>query len=269
MNKIWIVWMIAIIMCNVLEAQQKIDYSKTKSLHVIATSHLDTQWQWTIQNTINEYIPKTLKGNFALFEKFPGYNFSFEGAIRYMFVKEYFPNDYLKLKKYISDGWWHIAGSSLDAGDVNIPSPEAITRSILYAQDFFQKEFNKKSRDLFLPDCFGFGYALPTIASSCGLKGFSTQKLGWGSSIPFAIGAWQGVDGSKILAELTPGSYLSHITSDLSNNQDWIDQTDTLGLKSNTYRVAPGSPTGIVSVTSKLTYVVCARAPGGKTIVEL
>ncbi len=235
MKKIWIVWIIAIIMCNVLDAQQKIDYSKTKSLHVIATSHLDTQWQWTIQNTINEYIPKTLKGNFALFEKFPGYNFSFEGAIRYMFVKEYFPNDYLKLKKYISDGRWNIAGSSLDAGDVNIPSPEAVTRSILYAQDFYQKEFNKKSRDLFLPDCFGFGYALPTIASSCGLKGFSTQKLGWGSSIPFGIGAWQGVDGSKILAELTPGSYLSHITGDLSNNQDWIDQADSLGVKSNTY----------------------------------
>jgi len=237
MKKFRIVFFLGILFCNIIKAQEKIDYSQTRTLHVIASSHLDTQWQWTIQNTINEYIPKTVLGNFALFEKFPDYRFSFEGAIKYMFIKEYYPLDYLKLKKYISEGRWNIAGSSLDAGDVNIPSPEAITRSILYGQSFYQKEFSKKSRDIFLPDCFGFGYALPTIAASCGLRGFSTTKLEWGCivGIPFDIGSWQGVDGSKILAVLTPGSYLTHITEDLSNKQTLIEKTDTLGKKSNTY----------------------------------
>src|SRR5271157_1311939 len=52
-------------------------------VYVVATSHLDTQWRWTIQDTINDFLPDTLRGNFALFEKYPGYVFSFEGAFRY------------------------------------------------------------------------------------------------------------------------------------------------------------------------------------------
>ena len=98
MKKFRIVFFLGILFCNIIKAQEKIDYSQTRTLHVIASSHLDTQWQWTIQNTINEYIPKTVLGNFALFEKFPDYRFSFEGAIKYMFIKEYYPLDYLKLK---------------------------------------------------------------------------------------------------------------------------------------------------------------------------
>ena len=29
-----------------------------------------------------------------------------------------------------------------------------------------KQEFGKTSRDMFLPDCFGFGYALPSIAAT-------------------------------------------------------------------------------------------------------
>ncbi len=213
------------------------DYSKGKTLHVIGTAHFDTQWLWTIQTSINEYIPATMHDNFKLFEKYPDYNFSFEGAVKYMLMKEYYPADFLKVKDYVKLGRWNVCGSSLDAGDVNIPSPEAITRSILLGQNFYRKEFGKTSRDIFLPDCFGFGYALPSIAIHCGLKGFSTQKLTWGSAfgIPFDIGAWQGVDGSKILAALNPGDYNGKINNDLSNDKNWITSIDNTGKKSGQY----------------------------------
>ena len=36
---------------------------------------------------IKEYIPKTLKENFKLFEKYPEYKFSFEGSYRYELIK--------------------------------------------------------------------------------------------------------------------------------------------------------------------------------------
>jgi len=61
-----------------------------------------------------------------------------------MFIKEYYPLDYLKLKKYISEGRWNIAGSSLDAGDVNIPY-QSDNRSILYGQSFYQKNLVKRA----------------------------------------------------------------------------------------------------------------------------
>ena len=74
--------------------------STTRALHVIGTAHFDTQWQWTIQTSINEYIPSTFNKNFKLFEKYPDYKFSFEGAIKYMLMKEYYPEAYQKMKEY-------------------------------------------------------------------------------------------------------------------------------------------------------------------------
>ena len=213
------------------------DYSKEKVLYVVGTAHLDTQWRWTIQKTIEDYIPKTLLDNFARFEKHPDYVFSFEGAFRYMLAKEYYPEDYERLKKYIAANRWAVCGSSVDAGDSNIPSPESLIRHILYGNGYFRKEFGRTSRDIFLPDCFGFGYVLPTIAAHCGLKGFSTQKLSWGSSVgvPFDIGVWEGVDGASVVAELKPGPYVNIIGSDLSNDKGWLKTIDEQGKQSGLY----------------------------------
>ena len=187
-------------------------------VYVVATSHLDTQWRWTIQDTINDFLPDTLRGNFAMFEKYPGYNFSFEGAFRYMLAKEYVPAEYERLKNYVKAGRWKVAGSWVDAVDTNIPSPESLIRQTLYGNGFFRREFGVTSRDVFLPDCFGFGFALPSVAAHAGLVAFSTQKLTWGTSIkiPFDVGVWEGVDGSTLIAALNPGDYASEIKGNLT-----------------------------------------------------
>ncbi len=211
--------------------------AKTKALHVIGTAHFDTQWQWTIQTSINEYLPNTFNDNFKLFEKYPDYKFSFEGAIKYMLMKEYYPEAWQRVKEYIAAGRWNICGSSLDATDVNISSPEAVIRTILIGQSYYKKEFGVKSYDIFLPDCFGFGYALPTIMQHCGLSGFSTQKLTWGApfGVPFDIGAWTGVDGSRVFAALNPGSYGARLRGDLSKDPKWNATVDKTGEKSGIY----------------------------------
>ena len=213
------------------------DLSKDKTLYVVSTAHLDTQWLWTIQTTINAYVPNTLRDNFALMERFPHYTFSFEGAFRYRLAREYYPQEYARLKDYVARGRWAVAGSFVDACDVNVPSPESLIRQVLYGNGFFRREFGRTSRDVFLPDCFGFGYALPAVAVHCGLKGFSTQKLTWGSSvgIPFDIGVWEGVDGSRIVAVLNPGDYGSKLREDLSEDRGWRDRIDRLGTMSGIF----------------------------------
>ena len=99
------------ILAGAVNAQQPPDSTPAKTLGMVATAHLDTQWRWTIKNTIEEYIPNTLHDNFRLFELYPDYTFSFEGAFRYMLTKEYYPDDYQRLKQYIADGRWRVAGS--------------------------------------------------------------------------------------------------------------------------------------------------------------
>jgi alpha-mannosidase len=208
-----------------------VDLGTEKTLYTVATAHLDTQWQWTIKDTINSYILATLDQNFALFPKYPDYQFNFEGSFRYQLMKEYYPDKYLTMKQYIQQGRWNVCGSSVDANDVNLPSPESQFRGVLYGNGYFKSEFGKTSTDIFLPDCFGFGYALPSIAAHAGLKGFSTQKLGWGCYIntPFDIGRWIGVDGSSVIAALGPGAYDKSITSDLSNDSGWLNKINGLG----------------------------------------
>ncbi|MGA8942949.1 MAG: glycoside hydrolase family 38 C-terminal domain-containing protein [Thermoactinomyces sp.] len=216
-------------------AGQAVDLSSDKVIYSVATAHLDTQWNWDVRKTIESYLPKTFNNNFALFDKYPDYKFNFEGAFRYDLIKEYYPLAFEKIKKHVDQGRWNVAGSSWDAGDVNIPSPEALMRNILLGNKFFEKEFGKTSQDIFLPDCFGFGYALPTVASHMGLKGFSTQKLTWGSAygIPFDIGKWYGVDGSSLIAALNPGNYTTTYENSLSApGSKWVDRVRENGQRS-------------------------------------
>jgi len=70
------------------------DLSKQPTLYVVSYAHLDTQWRWEYPQTIREYLTKTMRDNFALFEKYPHYVFNFSGANRYRMIKEYFPADY-------------------------------------------------------------------------------------------------------------------------------------------------------------------------------
>ncbi len=182
---------------------------KEKRIYTIATAHLDTIWNWDFEYVINNYLKNTLDENFEMFETYPDYRFNFEGAYRYELFEEYYPKKFEKLKKYVQEGKWNVTGSSYENGDVNVPSPESLFRNILYGNNYFRKTFGKTSNDIYLPDCFGFGWALPSIAKHANLKGFSTQKLSWGSAYgcPFDIGVWTGVNGDSIFASLDAKSY--------------------------------------------------------------
>ncbi|MBK7141413.1 MAG: alpha-mannosidase [bacterium] len=232
-----ICFLAVILLTSAVLAQAQDTATPKPKVGVVSTAHLDTQWRWTIKNTIEEYIPNTLHDNFKLLDLYPDYVFSFEGAFRYQLMREYYPEDYARLKKYIADGRWRVTGAWVDACDVNIPSFESLTRHALYGNGFYKKEFGKQSYDIFMPDCFGFGYALPSIANHCGLKSFSTQKLTWGCSVPvpFSIGEWQGVDGSTVIAGLKTGNYVAKIKDDLSRDTTWLNMANQLGKETGAY----------------------------------
>src|SRR5713226_4884237 len=158
---------------DISKTTEKPDLSKQPTLYVVGYAHLDTEWRWEYPQVINEYLRKTMSDNFTLFEKYPHYIFNFSGANRYRLMKEYFPAAFAKLKSYVDSGRWSPAGSSMEEGDVNAPSGEAIIRQILYGNNWFRKEFGKASAEYMLPDCFGFPASLPTILAHSGVKGFS------------------------------------------------------------------------------------------------
>ncbi len=194
--------------------------NKPMKAYMVSDAHLDTQWNWDVQATIRDHIRNTLNQNLFLIKKYPHYIFNFEGAVKYSWMKEYYPRQYEEMKRCVAAGRWHITGSGWDANETIICSPESWLRNILLGQTYYRKEFNTEGTDVFLPDCFGFGYSLPTLANHCGLIGFSSQKLVWrtkpfyegGKRYPFTIGLWQGIDGSRIM-----------MTHGFSYGQRWND----------------------------------------------
>ena len=235
------------------------------TLYVVGYAHLDTEWRWEFPQTIQEYLSKTLRNNFALFERYPHYVFNFTGANRYLLMQEYYPAEYARLKQYVEAGRWFPAGSSVEENDVNAPEAESIIRQVLYGNGFFRQEFGKASEEYMLPDCFGFPASLPSILAHAGVKGFSTQKLSkwWQPAphvggpdspertpegIPFNLGLWTGPDGRGVIAALNPSSYDGDVHTDLSQNNvrpdtsrdedyvwNWPDRVDLNGKVTGIY----------------------------------
>jgi alpha-mannosidase len=242
-----------------------IDLSRQPTLFVVGYAHLDTEWRWEYPQVIREYLSKTMRNNFALFEKYPHYIFNFTGSNRYEMMKEYYPADFARLKHYVAAARWFPAGSSVEENDVNSPSAESIIRQVLQGNGFFRHEFGKASAEYMLPDCFGFPASLPSILAHAGIRGFSTQKLSatWQPAphvggpdspektpegIPFNVGLWEGPDGKTVVAALNPGSYDGDVYTDLTKNNtppagqqggeyvwDWPDRVNLDGKVTGIY----------------------------------
>jgi len=231
----------------------------TPTLYLVGYAHLDTQWRWEYPTVISKYLPATMLKNFALFKKYPHYIFNWTGSNRYMMMQEYYPADFARVKHYVATGQWFPAGSSVEENDVNSPSPESIIRQVLYGNEYFRREFGIASDEYMLPDCFGFPADLPSILAAAGIKGFSTQKLTWGSSAPvggpnspedtpvgtpFNVGMWIGPDGHGVIAALNPGSYSGGVSYDLTQSTappyirdfiDWPKRVEQDGKVSGVY----------------------------------
>ncbi len=245
------------------------------TLHCVGYAHLDTQWRWDYRQTIGQFLPDTLTGNFALLDRYPELVFNFTGARRYQMAEEYYPSLYQRLLGYIKKGRWAPVGSSVDEFDTLVPSPESLVRHILYGNRFFRMRYGRGSVDVMLPDCFGFAASMPTIMAHCGLKGFSTQKLTWNSAvgIPFPVGMWRGPDGAEVMAALDPGSYVGSISGRVDMASDWNRRiqanAEQYGLPADYHYFGVGDTGGPLREDDVRRYAEASRRNDGHYRVKL
>ena len=147
---------------------------------------------------------RTFSTALRLMDEFPEFSFSQSQALLYEYTKQNYPDIYRQIKRRVKEGRWHPIGAMWVEPDCNIPNGESLVRQILYGKKFFKEEFGIDQNILWLPDTFGYSWALPQILLKSGIKYFFTTKLTWNDTNKFPHNAfwWEGIDGTKVLAHI-------------------------------------------------------------------
>ncbi len=171
----------------------------------VGHAHIDTAWLWPVRETIRK-CARTFASQLALIDKYPNYVFGASQPQHYAFVKEYYPDLYVKIKKAVEEGRWELQGGMWVEADCNVISGESMIRQILHGKNFFMDEFGADVNNLWLPDVFGYSPALPQILKKSGIDYFLTQKMSWNqfNEMPHHTFIWQGIDGSELLTHFPP-----------------------------------------------------------------
>jgi alpha-mannosidase len=164
-------------------------------------AHIDCAWLWPIAQT-REKAGRTWSTALRLMERYPEYHFLASTPLQYEMVKEKFPDTFEGIRQRVREGRWEALGGMWVEADCNLPDGESLARQLLVGTRYFEREFGIDTRVVWLPDSFGFTWALPTLMAAAGLPYFVTHKLSWNQTnrIPHDTFRWRGPDGSDVLA---------------------------------------------------------------------
>ncbi|MEC6746956.1 alpha-mannosidase [Marinilactibacillus sp. XAAS-LB27] len=179
----------------------------------IGHTHIDVAWLWQLKHT-REKSARSFSTVLRLMEQYPEYTFLQSQPQLYEFIKEDYPELYEQMKERIKEGRWEADGAMWIEPDCNVPSGESLVRQLIYGASFFKNEFNKDIHYLWLPDVFGYSWALPQILKKSGIEVLMTTKLSWNqyNRMPNDTFIWRGIDGSEI--------YTHFITTPNPNSAD-------------------------------------------------
>ncbi len=182
---------------------EKIDAMDKNSLvniRCVGHTHIDVAWLWRLKHT-REKCSRSFSTVLRLMEMYPEYIFLQTQPQLYEYMKEEFPELYAKIKERVLEGRWEADGGMWVEADCNLTSGESLTRQILIGSKFIKDEFGKDVEYLWLPDVFGYSWALPQILKKAGIDTFMTTKISWNqyNRMPHDTFKWKGIDGSEVL----------------------------------------------------------------------
>ncbi len=163
-------------------------------------AHIDVAWLWPLRRTRQKSI-HTFSTVLELMSRYPNYHFIQSQPQLYQYIQEDCPPLFEKIKNAIEEGRWEADGGMWVEADCNVTSGESLIRQFLYGRRFFEEELNVSPSVLWLPDVFGYSWALPQIMRQCEIDYFMTTKISWNqyNQIPYDTFQWRGIDGTEVL----------------------------------------------------------------------
>lgn len=170
------------------------------TIRCIGHTHIDVAWLWRLRHT-REKAARSFATVLRLMEQDPDYVFLQTQPQLYEYLKEDYPELYGQIQKRVTEGRWEAGGAMWLEADCNLTSGESLVRQLLYGIRFLKQEFHADCNYLWLPDVFGYSWALPQILKKSGIEAFMTTKISWNqyNRMPHDTFRWRGIDGSEVL----------------------------------------------------------------------
>ncbi|KAI7255744.1 hypothetical protein KC345_g11081, partial [Hortaea werneckii] len=192
-----------------LEEMSRLERKHPVTVTAIGHTHIDVAWLWRLTHT-REKAARSFSTVLRLMKQFPEYIFLQTQPQLYAYIKQDYPEIYGQIKQRVEEGRWEAGGAMWLEADCNLTSGESLVRQILYGTKFFREEFGVDCKYLWLPDVFGYSWALPQILRKSGIDTFMTTKISWSqyNRMPHDTFQWRGIDGSEVLTHFitTPDS---------------------------------------------------------------
>ena len=176
------------------------------SIYAVGHAHIDVAWLWTVGETRRK-SERTFQNVIRYMEQFPDYHFSQSQPQLYEFIRQDQPELFKSIQQRVHEGRWEPMGGMWVEADCNLSGAESLARQFLFGRSYFRQHFGPEAESplLWLPDVFGYAWALPQLIKQAGLKYFMTIKIGWSqyNRLPYDTFLWQGLDGTQILTHFS------------------------------------------------------------------
>ena len=189
------------------------------SIFITGHAHMDMNWLWPYNESVKMFHDN-FRQAIAFMERFPDYRMLQSQATIYQHVEQMDPPLFEKVKKYVKEGRFELAGGMWTEGDCNLTGGEALCRSLLLGQRYFLDKFGKTAKVGWLPDNFGHISQFPQMLKLSGMDYYYFHRC-----VPF-IGPfrWIGPDSSNVLC-FTNYTYNGEITPALKSSVSKISPT--------------------------------------------
>ena len=183
--------------------------AKSYKLHLVSHAHIDMNWMWGYQETVNVTLD-TFRTMIRLMAEYPDFTYSQSQASTYAICEEYDPELFEAIKQRVKEGRWEITASTWTEADKNLSGGESLVRHNLYTKEYMKEKFGLTSEQLaldFEPDTFGHSAFVPEILNKGEVKYYYHCR---GKELMYAY-RYKAPSGSEIICYQEPFWYNGQI----------------------------------------------------------
>lgn len=190
--------------CIPVFGEKEISQGAVHTIHIVPQSHIDIAWLWRYDpETIHRCCTMTFTQALDNMDRFPDYTFSQSQVPLYEPLEKIYPDLYRRIKEYVREGRWEVAGGMYVEPEGGEPCGESWVRQCVMGKRWFRKNLGVDVTTGWQPDAWGHPAQLPQIMAKSGIRSYLWRRGDVGgprNNVTEKMFWWQSPDGSKVLA---------------------------------------------------------------------